>query len=172
MAQRRYGLLTDQQIKGRTTASGTLVAEGGQSKWDGVVSAGGYDGAPVLVGQSAQISSSALGANLLIASADPIILHLPPLGGRFRNFRFVVAELPSAGAHEIQVHAEDVGTLWGGINLMRRVPSGVYATGDDRIIFNDGGSVGARVSLTSDGKRWYIAEGFGNESDSIEFGKF
>ena len=164
MAQSRYGRVSDYQLRGRTRGLGSLSAEGGAPvAWEGVVSAGGYDGSPVVVGGSAAIQGS-LGATFILDSPVAFRLTLPAAQSP-RNFRFIM------GVAVVGQHILDAGSgiIHGGIVSGNSVPPAVFASGAQEVRFGSLAVPGDRISLMAHNGLWYISEGVCSVDGGISF---
>ena len=169
MAQSRYGVLTDVELKRRIHACGTLISDesSGEASWDGVIGAAGLDGAPNVL-RSGLIRDAIRSGTFIFNKSDPVSVILPVINSG-RHYRFIVTVPPVGGSHVINLNAVDQGRLNGGLSVPRAVPSGVFADNDSSISFTDKCSIGDRIELFCDRHGWYIMDGLARNNGAVVF---
>ena len=170
MAQRRYGLLVDHTLRGRTIGLGVLAMDdkGASVPWGGVLAAGGYSGPPVPITQSSGINGGVLGATLIFETTEPTIVSLPPLEPGI-NLRFIVGDAPAGGMHVIAVDPANPSSIHGGVQIANAVPGAVLARRDSRLSISSAAVPGDRISFASGRDRWYVSEGLFANDGSASF---
>ena len=135
----------------------------------GLLSAGGFHGRIMLVPRGVvDVSIGVAGATFIFDSLGPTVLNIPAVSPGV-SLRFIAGRTPASSSFTVQLPARDAGKLYGSVTVGNAVPPATTASGASRIVFGASAAPGDRVSLISDGARWYVADGICSDDGGITF---
>ena len=163
MAQRRYGVQSDQQFRGRSKFSGRIAGSSGDAPADGLVNAAAHGGIVMTLGASATLNLPHGGILLFDNVGANRLYQIPAPGVVGRTITAILTyatALPAGRTCRLQ--APTTGYFKGALSAPSRAGNILAAGSGNSLLGFQGGSAAARanqgdwIQLIDTGEHWVI----------------